>query len=92
MSPDVPSREAIAERHHREHVDDTRDRRRFWIRVILLCWLWAGVGLVLAGLAFHTTDVDLGHIYLYAGQLVTLVGVLATLGWALVQSEKRGWR
>jgi len=92
MSIDRPSREAIADRNRRDHVRDSRDRRWFWIRVILVCWLWSGIGLVLGAWGFHTTDVELGHIFLYAGQLVTLVGVLGTLGWALVQSERRGWR
>jgi hypothetical protein len=82
----------IAERHEREHRADSRTQRWFWVRVLLLCWLWAGVGLLLGGYAFHTTDEEIGHIALLAGELVTLVGVLGTLAWAAVQSESRGWR
>jgi hypothetical protein len=82
----------IAARHEREHRTDTRARRWFWVRVLLLCWGWAGIGLFLGGYAFYTTDVEIGHISLMAGELVTLVGVLGTLAWAAIQSETRGWR
>ena len=82
----------IAERHEREHRADSRAQRWFWLRVLLLCWLWAGVGLLLGGYGFYTTDEEIGHIALLAGELVTLVGVLGTLAWAAVQSESRGWR
>lgn len=81
-----------AARHLREQREDARVRRRYWWGVALRCWLWAAAGLVTSGWALHTTDVDLGHILLGAGQLVTLVGVLGTLGRALLVAEERGWR
>ena len=83
--------EEIAARNEREHRADTRVRRWFWVRVIGLCWLWAVIGLIAAGWAFHVTDPELGHVLLLAGQLVTLIGVLGTLGWAAVAARDRGW-
>jgi len=91
----MPSRrelyKEIAERNAREDRVDTRTRRWFWVRVLLLCWLWAGIGLLLGGYAFYTTDEEIGHIALLAGELVTFVGVLGTIAWAMLQSEARGW-
>ena len=92
MAVPRPDMREVAERHRREEAQDTRDRRWFWVRVILLCWLWALLGLGCAAFAFHTNDPELGMVFMYAGQLVTLVGVLGTLGWSLAASEKRGWR
>ena len=83
--------EEIAARHEREHRADTRARRRYWVRAALLCWAWALIGLVLGGYAFHTTDPEIGRISLLAGQLVTLVGVLGTLGRSVIEAERRGW-
>jgi hypothetical protein len=60
--------------------------------VSLACLAWTAVGLVLGGWAFHVTDVELGEILLLAGRLVTGVGVLGTVAWALIKSESRGWR
>ena len=81
----------IAERNRRQHRADTRDRRRFHLAVTLLCLLWTGLGLVLGAWAFHVTDEELGHILMTAGQLVTWVGVLATLTWARHRRRDRGW-
>jgi hypothetical protein len=81
----------IAERNCRQHRQDTRDRRRFVALVTALCAVWTAIGLVLGASAFHVTDVELGHILLTAGRLVTGVGVLATLAWARFRSRDRGW-
>ena len=81
----------IAERNRRQHREDVRERRRFVLLVSLLCLVWTGVGLVLGAWAFHTTDVELGHVFMTAGKLVTWVGVLATLAWARHRSRDRGW-
>ena len=83
---------AIAERHEREHAEDTRVRRRFWVRIACYCWLWALAGLVLGAFAFRVNDVEIGKALLLSGQAVTIGGVLGTLAYALVQAEKRGWR
>ena len=92
----MPTREElyaeIAERHEREDRIDRRARRWFWVRVLLVCWLWAVLGLLLGGYAFYTTDPEIGRISMLAGQLVTFAGVLGTLGWAWLRSEARGWR
>jgi hypothetical protein len=82
----------IAARHAREDREDARSRRWFWVRVLLVCWAWVGVGLALEAYAFYTTDPEIGHIALLAGQIVGFAGVLGTLGWAAIQSEARGWR
>lgn len=92
----TPTREElyadIAARNEREERLDARTRRWFWVRAILLCWMWALIGLFLGAFAFHTTDAELGHISMLAGELVTLVGVLGTVAWAVHESAKRGWR
>jgi hypothetical protein len=82
----------IGERNRRLHRRDERSRRWFWVRVLLLCFLWSAVGLALGALAFRVHDEELGRILLLAGQLVTWVGVLATVAWALIASQSRGWR
>ena len=82
---------AIAERNLEQHRADTRVRRWFWVRVAGYCWLWALVGLVLGAFAFRVTDVELGKILLLSGQVVTIAGVLGTIGYAVVESERRGW-
>jgi hypothetical protein len=81
----------IAERNHRQHREDTREQRRFYLLVTVLCLVWTVIGLVLGAAAFHVTDVDLGHILLTAGRLETAVGVLTTLVWARHRSRDRGW-
>jgi membrane protein DedA with SNARE-associated domain len=91
----MPTREElyaeIGERNRRAHRQDRRDVRWFWLKVLLACFAWALAGLVLGAWAFHVTDPELGHILLTAGQLVTGVGVLGTVTWALRKSESRGW-
>lgn len=82
----------IAERNTRQEATDRRARRWFWIRIACWCWVWALIGLVLGAFAFHVSDVDLGYVLLYSGQVVTLAGVLGTVGYAFVESGKRGWR
>jgi hypothetical protein len=81
----------IAERNRRQHREDTREQRRFYVRVTVLCLVWTVIGLVLGATAFHVTDVELGHILLTAGQLETAVGLLTTLVWARHRSRDRGW-
>jgi hypothetical protein len=82
----------IGERNRRAHRQDERSRRWFWVRVLLLCFVWSGLGLVLGAWAFHVADAELGRILMLSGQLVTWVGVLATVAWALVRARDRGWR
>ena len=81
----------ISARNRQQHHDDVRERRRFVLLVSLLCLFWAAIGLVLGAWAFHTTDVELGRIFLTTGKLVTWVGVIATLVWARHRSRDRGW-
>ena len=81
----------MAERHESEHRRDSRARRWFWVRTACWCWVWALVGLVPAGWAFHVTDVELGHILLKSAYVITIAGVLGTLARAVVVAEDRGW-
>jgi hypothetical protein len=83
--------EEMAERHEREHRVDSWARRWFWVRTACWCWVWAILGLVPAGWAFRVTDVELGRILLDAAYVVTIAGVLGTLGRAVVVAERRGW-
>ena len=81
----------MAARHLREHAVDSRQRRWFWIRTALLCWLFGGAGLVLVMWAFHVTDEGIGRILLLSGQLVALVGIVATVWRAIWVAQERGW-
>jgi hypothetical protein len=83
--------EEMAARHLREWAEDTRVRRRFWIRTTLLGWLLAAPGFAMGAWAFHVTDPELGGILLKAGMVTVIVAVLAVAGRAIHTAQHRGW-
>ncbi len=83
--------EALIARHDEEDRLDRRARRRFWVRMALVTWGWAALGLALAAFAFRVTDPEIGRILLQSGQLVTMVGVLGTVWRAIIVATDRGW-
>lgn len=51
---------------------------------------WTVLGLVAAGFAFRVTSYDLGMIFLYAGMVINLGGVLFSIWSAYARGERRG--
>ena len=82
---------ARAERHLRESAADARQRRWFWVRTAIACWLWALPGFVTAAWAFHTTDPELGTILFSAGMVLVPAAVLTVLARAIHVAMDRGW-
>ena len=94
MAPErapIPTREERAAKLFAIEREAASAIRKVYVVVILICFFWMAVGLVLLGWAFHTTDERLGHIAFYAGILVTDVGVLGTLIYAYNRAEREGW-
>jgi hypothetical protein len=70
--------------------DADRERRRALIRSGLACLVWALLGLLCYGFALHTTDPDIGQIFVWLSYLVTYGGVSFTLLRAYRKGEQRG--
>ena len=56
-----------------------RSRAWFWVRVLLLCWVWCALGLFLLGWSVHTTSHYYGTIAFWAGLGLGEGGILFTL-------------
>ena len=82
--------EELQAKHEAGHRDAERDRRWSLIRSGLACLLWAFLGLVCYGFAFHTTDAQMAEIYKWGAQLITYGGISFTLIRAYRAGEKRG--
>jgi hypothetical protein len=87
----IPTREERAARLHAIEREASRVARRAYLGVILVCFLWMGLGLYLMGWAFHTTDDGAGRILFLAGVLVGDVGILATVLFAYSRAQRHGW-
>ncbi len=68
------------------------DRAHRWafIRTLAEIAGWSLAGLILAALAFHTTDPEIGMIYLDAAMCVTWGGVMTSLALAYRRGQERG--
>jgi hypothetical protein len=64
-------------------------RRRFGL-AILLCFLWATIGLVLMGWSMTTDNQQLAGIAFWGGILTGDVGILATLMYTYYRAEDEG--
>jgi hypothetical protein len=82
--------EEMQAKREAEHQDAERDRRWSLIRSGLACVMWAFLGLVCYGFAFHTTDHAMAEIYTIGAYIITYGGVSYTLLRAYRQGEKRG--
>jgi Zn-dependent protease len=87
----IPTREERAARLFAIEREAAAVARRVFVAVILICFFWMCLGLFLLAWAFHTTNEAMGRIALYAGILVTDVGVLGTLIYAYNRAEREGW-
>jgi hypothetical protein len=82
--------EEMQARREAEHEQAERDRQWSMVRSGLMCLVWAFLGLVCFGFAFHTTDPTLAQIYKWGAYLVTYGGVSYTLLRAYRRGEDRG--
>ncbi|HEY9225686.1 MAG TPA: hypothetical protein VIP11_03510 [Gemmatimonadaceae bacterium] len=82
--------EEMQAKREAEHHAAERDRRRSLIRSGLACLVWAFLGLVCYGFAFHTTDMGMVPIYKWGAYLITYGGVSFTLIRAYRKGEQRG--
>lgn len=83
--------EEMAERHLREWKEDTRTRRRFWIRTAITCWLCALPGFLMGAWAFRVTDPELGAILMKGGTILVPIALLTVIGRAIHVAQDRGW-
>ena len=87
----IPSpEERAAELAHYERLT-TRDIRRAFVMALGSCLFWLSVGLVLMGLALHTTDRAFGHIAFLGGLLAGYTGMVVTLARYYLRGERSGW-
>jgi hypothetical protein len=82
--------EEMQARREAEHAQAERDRQWSMVRSGLMCLVWAVLGLVCFGFAFHTTDPTLAQIYKWGAYLITYGGVSYTLLRAYRRGEDRG--
>jgi len=79
----MPLPKAVYEEMIARHAEAARlaSRIRFWaaVRTVAFCWCWALGGMVLLGLAFHTSNLILAHVAFWSGLTVGNGGVLFTL-------------
>jgi O-antigen/teichoic acid export membrane protein len=73
-----------------EHRAAERDRRWSLLVSCVSCLVWAFLGLVCYGFAFHTTDAGLAEIFKWGAYVITYGGVSFTLLRAYRKGEKRG--
>ena len=88
----IPKRyyEELQAKRQEEHRVAERDTTRDLIVTGLMCVLWCVAGLVLFGLALHTTDPLMGQVYKWASYVVTYGGITLTLARAYLRGERRG--
>ena len=68
-----------------------RDRRRLWLRTIVVCVVWQMVGLFLVAWSFHTTSLYYGTLAFWTGLGVGDGGTLFTLVAAWRTGMRKGW-
>jgi hypothetical protein len=94
MAPKSPRLQAELERIGRERMAASREAdrayRRELVRVCAECLLSCALGLILMAFAFHTTDAQMGQIYLFGGMLVDVVGVMVSVLAAYRRGQERG--
>ena len=88
----IPKRyyEEMQAKRQEEHRIAERDTTRDMILSGSMCVGWCVAGLVLFGLALHTTDPLMGRIYKWASFVVTYGGITVTLARAYLRGERRG--
>lgn len=67
-----------------------RLHRRELLRVCGELIGWTVVGLVVAGFAFRVSGYQLGMVFLYAGMVINIGGVVFSLWSAYIRGERRG--
>jgi hypothetical protein len=67
-----------------------RDKRRELVLAALLCWFWAGAGLLCIAWSMHTTVPWLGKAAFWAGLAIGNAGILFTLLYVYRRGERRG--
>lgn len=82
--------ERIGRERARASREADRMYRRELVRVCAEMIGWTVLGLVVAGLAFRVTGHELGMVFLYAGMVINLGGVVLSLWSAYVRGEQRG--
>ncbi len=80
----------LIERHEAAHRSASHDTARDLLKTCGHLAFWVACGLLLLGMALHTTDAGLGHILWLAGHAVWIPGVLFSLLAAYRRGEKRG--
>jgi hypothetical protein len=82
--------EELQTRRAEEARDAHGDLRRDLMLSALLCWLWAGLGILLILWSAHTTNMFYGRLAFVAGIGIGNGGVIFTLLGAYRRGEKRG--
>ena len=82
--------EQMQEKRAAEFRDAERDRRWALIRAGVACLVWAALGLLCYGFAFHTTDMSMVPIYQWGAYLITYGGISFTLLRAYRKGVDRG--
>ena len=83
--------EQIGEQRLAAQLQADRDRRRLWLRTLILCVMWSLLGLSLIAWSLHTTDAFYGELAFWAGLGIGDGGTLLTLvsGWHT--AERKEW-
>ena len=80
----------LQQKHEADHVAAERERRWSLIRSGIACLVWALLGLVCYGFAFHTTDMGMAKIYQWGAYVITYGGVSFTCLRAYRKGVERG--
>ena len=78
-----------------------RERRWFWVRVAVVCWVWVILGGVVMAQGFHLNAtigpfyfpdlMDRAQLYVDTGVFVGTAGAFCTIVWAWRVATKRGY-
>lgn len=82
--------ERIGRERERASRETDRIYRRELFRVCGEMIAWTVVGLVVAGFAFRVTGYELGMVFLYAGMVINVGGVVLSMSSAYLRGERRG--
>ena len=90
MPLDPELRQEMVARHAAAEREAQRDSRRALVLFALEVLVATAMGLVLMGMALHTTDEALGRIYWYGGEAAWLAGLAIAIHRARRRAGDRG--
>jgi len=82
--------EEMQRKRDAEHRAAESERRRALAGTVVMCLVWAALGLVCFGFALHAADPGMGEIFRWGAYVITYGGLSFTLLRAYKKGEDRG--